>query len=133
LFTQNYCTLVPYQAGGALVAGRKQGCSVVIMDGELIILSGQDVVDRAPVAAVQIDTPAVQRKLGASTFVRMNDHRWTIDFGRTGQLDRPPKRGPIAAMKFARARNREFTRLLVREGAPQVRGSAGRRPAGGGR
>jgi hypothetical protein len=32
LFTQDYCTLVPYQAGGALVAGRKQGCSLVVMD-----------------------------------------------------------------------------------------------------
>jgi hypothetical protein len=91
LFTQNYCTLVPYQAGGALVAGHKEGCSVVVMDGELIILSGQDVVDRAPLAAVQIDTPGLQRKLGASTFVRMNDHRWTIDFGLTGQLERPPR------------------------------------------
>jgi hypothetical protein len=122
LFTQNYCTLVPYQAGGALVGGRKEGCSVVITDGELIILSGQDVVDRAPLAAVQIDTPGLQRKLGASTFVRMNDHRWTIDFGLTGQLERPPRRGPIAAMKFARARNREFTDLLIRAGAAQLRG-----------
>ena len=121
LFTQNYCTLVPYQAGGALVAGRKQGCSVVIMDGDLIILSGPDVVDRAPIAAVQIDTPAVQRKLGASTFVRMNDHRWTIDFGYTGKLDRPPRRGPIAAMKFARARNQQFNDLLRQGGAAQLR------------
>ena len=121
LFTQNYCTLVPYQAGGALVAGRKQGCSVVIMDGDLIILSGPDVVDRAPLAAVQIDTPAVQRKLGASTFVRMNDHRWTIDFGYTGKLDRPPRRGPIAAMKFSRARNQEFNDLLRQGGAAQLR------------
>ena len=121
LFTQNYCTLVPYQAGGALVAGRKQGCSVVIMDGDLIILSGPDVVDRAPLAAVQIDTPAVQRKLGASTFVRMNDHRWTIDFGYTGKLDRPPRRGPIAAMKFSRARNQEVNDLLRQGGAAQLR------------
>ena len=121
LFTQNYCTLVAYQAGGALVAGRKQACSVALADGELIIVGEQGEVDRAPVAAIQIDTPAVQRKLGASTFVQMNDHRWTIDFGLAGRLDRPPKRGPIAAMKFARARNQEFNDLLRQGGAAQLR------------
>jgi hypothetical protein len=117
LFTQNYCTLVPYQAGGALIAGRKQGCSVIVKDGDLILFTDQGEVDRAPLASVKIDTPAVQRKLGASTFVQMNDHRWTIDFGLAGRLDRPPKRGPIAAMKFARARNQEFTDLLRLGGA----------------
>ena len=70
LFIQNYCTLGAYQAGGAQVAGRKQACSVAVTDGELIIAGEQGEVDRAPVATVQIDTPAVQRKLGASTFVR---------------------------------------------------------------
>jgi hypothetical protein len=121
LFSQNYCTLVAYQAGGALVAGRKQACSVALADGELIIVGEQGEVDRAPVASVQIDTPAVQRKLGASTFVRMNDHRWTIDFGLTGRLDRPPRRGSIAAMKFARARNQEFNDLLRQGGAARPR------------
>ena len=121
LFTQNYCTLVPYQAGGALIAGRKQGCSVIVKDGDLILFTDQGEVDRAPLASVKIDTPAVQRKLGASTFVQMNDHRWTIDFGLAGRLDRPPKRGPIAAMKFARARNQEFNDLLRQGGAAQLR------------
>lgn len=117
LFTQDHCTLVPYRAGGALNAGRKEVGSVIVAGHELIILSRGDVVDRAPVPGIRIDTPAVQRALGASTFVQMNDHRWTIDFGLAGRLDRPPKRGPIAAMKFARARNQEFTDLLRQGGA----------------
>src|ERR1700761_2330194 len=121
LFTQNYCTLVAYQAGGALVAGRKQACSVALAGGGMIIVSEQGGGGRAPAAGLQIDTRAVQRKRGASTFGRMNDHRWTIGFGLTGRLDRPPRRGPIAAMKFARARNQEFNDLLRQGGAAQLR------------
>lgn len=38
------------------------------MDGELIILSGQDVVDRAPVPAVQLDTrPCIARRMSLVT------------------------------------------------------------------
>lgn len=122
LFYQPYCTAVPYQAGGALVAGRKTGCAAVIADGELVLDGGGTVLDRAPVTQVQIDTPALQRRMGASTFVRMNDHRWAIDFGMIGQFDRAQRRGPFAKMKYARARNREFTGLLLREGATSLRG-----------
>jgi hypothetical protein len=121
LFTQDHCTLVPYRAGGALNAGRKEVGSVIVAGHELIILSRGDVVDRAPVPGIRIDTPAVQRALGASTFVQMNDHRWTIDFGWTGRLD-PPRRGPVAAMRYARARNREFMSVLLAEGAVRRRG-----------
>lgn len=117
LFYQPYCLAVPYQAGGALVAGKKTGCAAVIADGELVLDGGATVLDRAPVPQVQIDTPAVQRTIGASTFVRMNDRRWAIDFGMIGQFDRTQRRGPFARMKYARARNREFTALLLREGA----------------
>lgn len=94
----------------------------VIADGELVLDGGGTVLDRAPVTQVQIDTPALQRRMGASTFVRMNDHRWAIDFGMIGQFDRAQRRGPFAKMKYARARNREFTGLLLREGATSLRG-----------
>ncbi len=122
LFYQPYCLAVPYQAGGALVAGKKTGCAAIIADGELVLDDGGTVLDRAPVAQVQIDTPALQRTVGASTFVRMNDHRWAIDFGMIGQFDRAQRRGPFGRMKYARARNREFTGLLLREGATTRRG-----------
>jgi hypothetical protein len=117
LFYQRYCTVVPYQAGGALTAGGKKGCNVVIVHGELVIDGGSEVIDRAPVSQVQIDTPALQRKVGASTFVRMNGSKWAIDFGLIGQFDRSRRRGPFAKIKYARQRNREFTGLLLREGA----------------
>jgi hypothetical protein len=121
LFFQPYCTVVPYQAGGALVAGSKRGCAVIITDGELMIDGGALVSDRAPISGVQIDTPALQRKVGASTFVQMNGHKWAIDFGMIGQLDRSERRGPLKKIKFARERNREFADLLVREGATTLR------------
>jgi hypothetical protein len=121
LFYQQYCTVVPYQAGGMLVAGRKAVCSVMVVNGELVIDGDGGIIDRAPVSQVQIGTPTLQRKIGAATFVQMNSNRWAIDFGLTGQFDTSQRRGPFAKIKFARQRNHEFTVLLMREGAASLR------------
>lgn len=121
-FFQPYCTVVPYQAGGALVAGRKRDCSVIIVDGDLVIGGGADVIDRAPIPQIKIDTPAFARKVGASTFVQMNGSRWAIDFGLIGKFDRSQRRGLSARLKYARQRTREFTGLLEQGGATTLRG-----------
>lgn len=121
-FFQPYCTVVPYQAGGGLVAGRKRDCSVIIVDGDLVIGGGGGVIDRAPIPQIKIDTPAFARKVGASTFVQMNGSRWAIDFGLIGKFDRSQRRGPSARLKYARQRTREFTGLLEQGGATTLRG-----------
>lgn len=137
LFSQRFCSVVPYQAGGALVAGRKlPSCLVQVTDGELVIIVSNEVVDRAPVAGVQLDTPALQRKVGGGTFVRMNGNQWAIDFGRCGmaelfssggagtKLRMAFGGGTIKTIKRARELNREFTAALLREGATSLRSGA---------
>lgn len=121
-FFQPYCTVVPYQAGGALVAGRKRSCIVIIVESDLVIHDGTEVIDRGPIPQIKIDTPAFARKVGASTFVQMNGSRWAIDFGLIGKFDRSQRRGPSARLKYARQRTREFTGLLEQGGATTLRG-----------
>jgi hypothetical protein len=126
-FAQRGCTVVPYRARGALVAGhRKNGCEVQVVDGKLVLQNGPgDLIDEAPVSAVKIDTPSLQRAVGGATFVQMNDHNWSIDFGFAYQAERTGGTstlglmlgGGFKAMKFARKRNREFVEALLQEGA----------------
>ena len=121
LFAQPYCSVAPYQKGSPVVAGAKQSCAVFIDDGQLLIRGAHEVIDAAPVAQVQLDTPALQAKVGASTFVHMNGREWVIDFGTIVQYDTGAPRGPFKKMKFAKERNREFADLLTRGGATNLR------------
>lgn len=137
-FSQQYCSVVPYQAGGALVAGRKrQSCLVRVRDGELIIIEAPaDLVDVAPVTTIEIDTPALQRKLGTAVFVKMNSNRWAIDFGLVGQREAYRRGGPRRflaifgigspkAIGRSRQLTRDFVAVLLSEGAtdPRAKGS----------
>ena len=105
-FSQQACSVVPYMAGGALVGGRKRHrCHVFVEGGELVIVGSDGAaLDRSPVPSIEVDTPAFQRALGMSTFVRMNGSRWAIDFGSRG-----PRRG--------RAANRDLLAALMGAGA----------------
>jgi hypothetical protein len=126
-FSQRGCTVVAYQAGGALVAGRrKNGCLVEVADGVLTLQDASgELVDHGPVVDITIATPALQRKVGGATFVEMNDRKWSIDFGFSYQAERSGSKstlglmlgGSLKAMKFARKRNQEFVAILTREGA----------------
>jgi hypothetical protein len=124
---QRGCSVVAYHAGGALVtAPRKNHCVVQIAEGKLVIEDAAGgVIDEAPVPAITITTPGVQRAVGGSTFVEMNDHRWSIDFGFAYQAERTGRTGTLGlmagaslkGMKFGRKRNREFGVALVDAGA----------------
>jgi hypothetical protein len=125
-FSQRGCTVAAYRAGGALVAGRrKNGCLVQVVDGTLVLQNESGVIDEAPVPAVTIATPRVQRALGGATFVHMNDHNWSIDFGFAYQAEKTGGTstlglmlgGTVKSMKFARKRNREFLAALLQGGA----------------
>lgn len=114
-----------------------RSCLIQVADGELVIIEApRRLADHAPVAAIEIDTPAVARKLGGATFVRMNGNRWAIDFGRVGLTESIRSGGiramlwvacgggAIKALKRGRSLDREFRSLLQHEGA------ADRRPCG---
>lgn len=136
LFSQRFCSVVPYRADGVLVAGRKMhGCLVQILDGDLFIIAGNHLVDRAPVSSVQLDTPALQRKVGGGTLLRMNGNQWAIDFGNVGTAEiisgggawRKVRvafgAGTFKNVKRARQVNREFVAALLGEGAANLRPS----------
>jgi hypothetical protein len=98
---------------------------VQVADGDLILEDGSGgVIDQAPVAAIIISTPRVQRALGGATFVQMNGHKWSIDFGFAYQADKSGLKstavlmlnGGLKAAKFARRRSREFGEVLAQEG-----------------
>jgi hypothetical protein len=134
-FSQQFCSVAPYTAGGALVAGRKrQSCLVQVTDGELVIIEApSSLVDRAPVSTVELDTPALQQKVGAATFVLMNGHQWAIDFGRVGMTEYAKSggvmrkvgvafgAGTVRGMRRAREVNKQFVATMLSEGATNRR------------
>lgn len=136
LFSQQFCSVVPYQAGGALVAGRKlRGCLVQVTDEELTIVQGPSTwIDRAAVTEVEVDTPKLTRALGSGTFVRMNGNRWAIDFGQVPTIERLRSGGVLTRLAFlfgfgaiqgmrrARDLNTRFRTILLETGAIDRRG-----------
>jgi hypothetical protein len=133
----DYCTVVPYTAGGAVISGRKRyNCLVVVDQGELTIMeTPQSVIDRALVSTIELDTPAFQRKVGEGTLLRMNGNRWAIDFGfqaRAQVLGSSSMAmkilsvfgvGTIKTLQTARAMNHAFRSALLEEGATDRRGN----------
>jgi hypothetical protein len=116
---QERCSVVKYTAGGALVAGRKRyACLAFVDESELLIIdAGQSMIDRAPLSAIELDTPALQRAVGEATFVRMNGNRWTLDFGFAAKPKRIGLPGLVKTMRTAKEINRRFRSALLAGGA----------------
>jgi hypothetical protein len=131
VFSQQYCTLMPCQAGGIVSAGRRiLSCLVEIVNGQLFLIHAPDIlVGRSPVPAVEIgDPPPWAAKVGTSAFVYVGGQLWEIDFSRVGRAELkrsgPAGRllasyggGSIKSVKRARELSREFVAALLREGA----------------
>jgi hypothetical protein len=131
LFSQQYCTVMPCQAGGLAASGRRiLSCLVEIVNGQLFLIQAPDIlVGRSPVPAVEIrDPPPWAARLGTATFVYIGGQLCEIDFSRVGraELKRPGPAGRLLAsygggsvksVKRARELSREFIAALLREGA----------------
>jgi hypothetical protein len=135
VFSQQYCTVMPCQAGGFAAAGQRiLSCLVEIVNGQLFLVHAPDVlIARAPLSAVEIgEPPPWAAKLGTATFVYIGGQLCEIDFGRVGRAELkrsgPAGRllaayggGSIKSIKRARELNREFIATLLREGATDGR------------
>jgi hypothetical protein len=135
-FSQPGCHVTPVRGGGVGFAPKGGYCLVMIDDGQLVIVQPPDtVVDGGPVSGVELTTPALQRRVGTATFVRMNGHQWAIDFYYAAQAERLRSGGLgrkisvvfgfgwLASARLARQLNRQFIAALLEQGA------AGRRSA----
>jgi hypothetical protein len=136
-FSQPGCHVTPYRGGGVARAAGGASCLVLIDDAQLAIVQPPDtMVDRSPVSGVELTTPALQRRVGSSTFVRMNGHQWAIDFYYSAQAERLRAGGLarkmsvffgfqwLASGRLARQRNREFVAALLDQGAVDRRSGA---------
>jgi hypothetical protein len=131
-FSQQYCNVVPATAGGMLVAGRhRRSCLVTVADGTLTAIAAPAaLVLQVPTAEVVISTPKLQRTLGAATIFTVGEKWWSVDFGRTGRIERLKSTGFLGklAMTFlmtgirkdtrrARELNQAFAAALRSQGA----------------
>ena len=128
---QSFCVVMRYMAGGLTTPLWRFSCLAVVDQGRLKILDASlGTIDSAPLHHVQLDSTRLQRAVGVATLVRMNHHKWRIDFGwgakdqaaqlqggvkgtvRFFRLDRP-------LLPIARETNRRFQALLVEGGAKE--------------
>jgi hypothetical protein len=113
-FSQQYCNVVPARAGGMLVAGRhRRSCLVKVADGTLTVIAAPAaIVLQVPAADVVISTPKLQRALGAGTIFTIGEKWWSVDFGRTGRIERLKSSGVFGklAITFLMAGIRKDTR-----------------------
>ena len=135
-FSQAGCHVTPVR-GGVGFAPKSGYCLVLIDDGRLAIVQPPGtLVDGAPVSGVELTTPALQRRVGTATFVRMNGHQWAIDFYYAAQAERLRSGGTgrtisvffgfgwLASARLARQLNRRFVGALVEQGAAGRRSGA---------
>lgn len=102
-FSQQYCHVVPAAAGGMVIAGRhRQSCLVKVADGTLTIIEAPAaLVLQVPVGEVVISTPKLQRALGAATIFTIGEKWWSVDFGRTGRIERLKSSGVLGRLAIA--------------------------------
>lgn len=102
-FSQQYCHVVPATAGGMMVAGRhRRSCLVEVADGTLTIIEAPAaLVLQVPAEEVVISTPKLQRALGAATIFTIGEKRWSVDFGRTGRIERLKSSGLLSRLATA--------------------------------
>jgi hypothetical protein len=137
-FSQQYCHVVPAAAGGMVIAGRhRRSCLVNVADGTLTIIEAPAaLVLEAPTGEVVISTPKLQRALGAATIFTLGEKWWSVDFGRTGRIERLKSSGFLGrlaitflmsgARKDAR-RARELNQAFI--AALRSHGASDRTPA----
>jgi len=89
-FSQQYCHVVPTAPGGMVIAGRhRRSCLVTVSDGTLAVIEAPStLVLETPAAQVVISTPKLQRAVGAGTIFTIGEKWWSVDFGRTGRIER---------------------------------------------
>jgi hypothetical protein len=137
LFSQAGCHVTPYRGRGVGLTTKGGYYLVLIDNGQIAIVKPPGtVVDQSPVSGVEITTPALQRRVGTATFVRMNGRHWAIDFYYAAQAERFNSGGPgrkasvffgfqwLASARLARQLNRAFVAALLDQGAVDRRSGA---------
>lgn len=71
-FSQQFCTVVPVSERGLVAGSRVTPCLVKVDDGELAIIAAPaTLIARVPVSGLEVCTPALMRKIGTGTAVRI--------------------------------------------------------------
>jgi hypothetical protein len=106
-FSQQFCTIVPVSERGLVAGSRVTPCLVKVDDGELTITAAPaTLIARVPVSGLEICTPALMRKIGTGTAVRIEGAMVgvTFDMVHARQKARAarPEGGPAFAARLAR-------------------------------
>ena len=105
-FSQQFCTVVPVSEKGLVAGSRVTPCLVKVDDAELTIIAAPaTLIARVPVCGLEICTPALMRKIGTGTAVRIEGAMVgiTFDMVYTRQKDRGARQegGPALAARLA--------------------------------
>lgn len=106
-FSQQFCTVMPVSEKGLVAGSRITPCLVTVDDGELTITAAPaTLIARVPVSGLEICTPALMRKIGTGTAVRIEGAMVGVTFDMVYARQKAhaarEKGGPAFAARLAR-------------------------------